>query len=241
MLKTPVPQQTKDETSMKTHRHLLSNIVMHSGLISLAVFVSTNGAAAVDATKSRQNSEAASLTDRFDLAEKSKNQSNGDDELDSANSAETSKSWTVEHPQYWNDGFLNSLKWVNYKAGNYTLSTGIIYGKWVAAMKWIRNGKVVLVEYTPPYEYVVAVNPVTGQSAKQFEAVDANHDGVLEMAFLHEKLDDKKYHMYTVYALERNLPKLVWKSGGTLGDWVAKSNPSRPAKAFAKSHAEQHD
>lgn len=214
---------------------------MLTSLLSLCVGLSTKHAYGVDAPKSQTSTQTNTLIEQLNHAVKSKNQSKDDEDIDSANSDETSKSWTVEHPQYWNDGFLKSLEWVNYKAGNYTLSTGIIYGKWIAAMKWMKNGKVVLIEYTPPYEYVVAVNPVTGKSTKRFEAIDANRDGVLEMAFLHEKLDDKKYHMYTVYALEQNMPRLIWKSGGTLGDWVAKSDPSRPAKAFAKSHAERHE
>ncbi len=225
---------------MKLQPSLLSKVVTFCAVAALFAGINPQNANASDPPKSLiKQSEATVLVKQLDNAAKDK--PDDEDDADSANSGKTSKSWTVENPEYWNDGFLNSLKWVDHKAGDYTLSTGIIYGKWIAAMKWLRNGKVVLVEYTPPYEYVLPINTVTGEPVKHFDAFDANHDGVLEMAFLHEKLDDKKYHLYTVYALEKSLPRLIWKSGGTLGDWVSKSDPNRPSKAFAKSHAEHRD
>jgi hypothetical protein len=49
--------------------------------------------------------------------------------------------------------------------------------------------------------------------------MDTNHDGIAKIAFLHQKLNDSNYHMYAIYALNDDKPKLVWKSGGTIGNW----------------------
>lgn len=223
----------------------LMSKVARIAFLSLLVTLPLQVARGADTTKLPKTSQSkASIQKQVETEAQARSKSktaDSDTEIDSANSEKASKSWTTENPDYWNDGFLNSLEWVNHKAGNYTLSTGIIYGKWIAAMKWIKNGKVVLVEYTPPYEYVLAVDPISGNKAKDFVAVDANHDGVLEMAFLHQKLDDDRYHLYTVYALEKSLPKLIWKSGGKLGDWVTKSDPSKPAGAYVKTSAEHRN
>lgn len=144
------------------------------------------------------------------------------DQADSAYNDDVRKSWTIEtQPEEQGQSFLNRLSWKDYQLGDdYVLRTGVIYGKWIAAMQFVKNGKLVLTEYTPPSEYIVAIDPVTGRPADTFKTIDANHDHVMEMAFLHEKLDDPKYHMYTVYQLQKSGPKLVWKSAGKLGDWV---------------------
>lgn len=142
---------------------------------------------------------------------------------DSANKADTVKSWTSSLPPGKNDNsFLNVLDWKDHKVGSYVLRTGKIYGRWVAAMQWMQNKQLVMTEYTPPYEYVTVIDPVTGKklSNDRIVATDSNKDGVLEIAFLHEKLNDPNYHMYTVYALPKEAPpKLLWKSGGKFGDW----------------------
>lgn len=145
---------------------------------------------------------------------------------DSANSGITTKSWTsADSPEDVDKGFLNRLKWQDHSiGGDYVLRTGKIFDKWVAATQFVVRGKVVLTEYTPPAEYVDAVDLINGRPSADFAAVDANRDGVLEIAFLHRKLNDPKYHMYTIYALEKDAPKLLWKSGGSLGDWLHHSD-----------------
>lgn len=151
-------------------------------------------------------------------------------EDDSSTDASTTKSWTITEHQAYDTKFLNALEWTDYPVGDYVLRTGLIYGKWVAATQFVFNGSIVLTEITPPYEYVTVVDPRTGAPSRQICAVDANNDGVLEIAFLHEKLNDKKYHMYTVYALEKERPKLLWKAGGRLGDWLQSGDTSQRAE-----------
>lgn len=145
-----------------------------------------------------------------------------DSKDDSANSAETVKSWTsISTPSGYDKNFLDSLEWKDYEIGSdYILRTGIIYGKWIAAMQFKRKGEIVLTEYTPPSEYVTVLDSATGKPLSKIQAGDANHDGILEIAFLHEKLNDRNYHMYTVYALTDKEPKLLWKSGGKFGNWL---------------------
>lgn len=118
--------------------------------------------------------------------------------------------------------FLNGLKWEPHLLGaGYVLSNGLIYSRWVAATKFLKDGKMVLVEITPPQEYVTVVDPLTGAECPEDQlARDVNADGILEIALLHRKLHDPNYHMYTIYALEKTEPKLLWKSGGKIGDWV---------------------
>lgn len=160
---------------------------------------------------------------------------------DSANRGDTVKSWTSQNPPSSMDkGFLNRLDWSDHKVGAYVLRTGKIYGQWVAAMQWLKNGRVVLTEYTPPMEYVTVVDPKTGQKLSSVKASDVNQDGNLEIAFIHEKLNDANYHMYTVYSLLKSgAPKLVWKSGGKFGDWT--NQVSRPAGQMWSSHASHED
>lgn len=146
-------------------------------------------------------------------------------ENDSSTDASVTKSWTITEHQAHDKNFLDSLEWIDYPVGEYVLRTGLIYNKWVAATQFVLNGRTVLTEITPPSEYVTIVDPRTGAPAKDVYALDANDDGVLEIAFLHEKLNDKKYHMYTVYALEKDRPKLLWKAGGRLGDWLQSGKP----------------
>lgn len=141
---------------------------------------------------------------------------------DSATSANTSKSWTSDQPPAgYDQQFINALKWEEHPVGNYVLKTGKIFGRWVAALQFLKNGQLLLTEYTPPQEYVIVVDPLNGKPCSpQAYASDPNNDGVLEIVFLHQKLNDPQYHMYTVYALDKKGPKLLWKSGGNLGDWL---------------------
>lgn len=139
---------------------------------------------------------------------------------DSANTGSTSKSWTVDKVTDCEQPFLKSLKWKENKVGKYVLRTGWILDKWIAATQFVKNGKPVLTEITPPYEYVVMVDPLTALQKNQPIALDADNDGKLEIVFLHEKLNDSDYHMYTIYRLNDDCPQLIWKSGGELGDWV---------------------
>jgi len=143
-----------------------------------------------------------------------------DSNIDSANSSSTTKSWTSDVIGTSDKPFLESLDWQEQPIGPFTLRTGIIYGKWVAAMQFVRDGQVVLTEFTPPYEYITIVDPLTARPSPSAWALDADNDGKLEIAFLHEKLQDPKYHMYTVYKLNEKMPVLIWKSGGELGDWL---------------------
>jgi hypothetical protein len=146
-------------------------------------------------------------------------------EIDSANDADTVKSWTSENPPTEQDrNFLKSLNWKDHKAGSYVIKTGIIFDKWIAAMQFTVNGKAVLTEYTPPSEYLIFVDPKTGTKSSKLLAADVNEDGALEVAFLHEKLNDPNYHMYSVYSLNESAPKLVWKSGGKFGDWLTQAH-----------------
>ncbi len=146
--------------------------------------------------------------------------------FDSANDAKTIKSWTVDFlpDRNCDREFFKRLDWKEYKLPNhYVLRTGVIYGKWVAALQWLHNGKLVLTEVTPPYEYLTVLDPASGRPRRKIGARDVNHDGICEIAFLHQKLNDKNYHMYTVYSLGNdNAPELVWKSGGQFGDWINK-------------------
>jgi hypothetical protein len=149
---------------------------------------------------------------------------------DSANTGSTSKSWTVRDIGNYEKPFLNSLKWQECKVGKYVLRTGWIFDKWIAAMQFVKNGKPVLTEITPPYEYVHIVDPLTALQQTKPIALDADKDGNLEIAFLHEKLNDADYHMYTVYRLNDDCPHLIWKSGGALGDWINGSVATKSAK-----------
>ncbi|MCC7530582.1 MAG: hypothetical protein IT342_18810 [Candidatus Melainabacteria bacterium] len=157
---------------------------------------------------------------------------------DSANNGSTSKSWTVRDIGNYEKPFLNSLKWQECKVGKYVLRTGLIFDKWIAAMQFVKNGKLVLTEITPPYEYVRIVDPLTALLQAKPIALDADKDGNLEIAFLHEKLNDADYHMYTVYRLNDDYPHLIWKSGGELGDWINGSVATRSAKIKLRSGAE---
>lgn len=149
---------------------------------------------------------------------------------DSANTGSTSKSWTIQQVTERDRPFLNSLKWKESKVGKYALHTGWIFDKWIAATQFSKSGKVVLTEITPPYEYVKLIDPLTALPKEQPVAIDADKDGKLEIAFLHEKLNDADYHMYTVYRLDDDCPHLIWKSGGELGDWVNGLVASKSAK-----------
>ncbi len=151
---------------------------------------------------------------------------------DSAHDDDVVKSWAVNQPPRNVDrSFLDRLEWKDYPIGSdYVLRMGKIYGKWVAAMQFVQNGKLVMTEYTPPSEYITVLDPATGRPSGSVKGVDANHDNVLEMAFLHEKLDDRNYHLYTVYALTKNGPKLLWKSAGALGDWLRGNNRPAPVQ-----------
>jgi hypothetical protein len=155
---------------------------------------------------------------------------------DSANSSNSSKSWTISEVGPQEKAFLQSLKWQEYKVGTYVLRTGTIFDKWIAAMQFAKNGKVVLTEITPPYEYVKMVDPLTALVQKRPLVLDADRDGNLEIAFLHEKLNDAHYHMYTVYRLKSDSPQLIWKSGGNLGDWINGSASSKN-RATIKIHS----
>lgn len=141
---------------------------------------------------------------------------------DSAQNSNSTKSWTSkETPNGPDKSFLNGLAWKDYRLGDYTFKAGIIYGKWIAASQLLKDNKVVLTEYTPPLEYVTVVDPKTGRdSGTNIVARDTNGDGVPEIIFKHQKLNDRNYHMYTVYALAADGPNLLWKSGGQLGDWL---------------------
>lgn len=156
---------------------------------------------------------------------------------DSANDADTVKSWTSENPPSdFDRKFLDSLSWEDHPLGVYILRTGKIYGKWVAAMQWTFGGKPVLTEYTPPAEYLEVIDPETGKPCSNVLARDVNNDGILEIAFVHKKLNDANYHMYSVYALTKKAPpKLLWKSGGELGDWLHKAD--RPGAVLWKGRA----
>jgi hypothetical protein len=115
--------------------------------------------------------------------------------------------------------FYSRLKWKPRAVGPYTLRLGYIFDKWVAALQFVKpDGTVVMTEITPPQEYITIVDAETG--SRRGGARDVNGDKVLEIAFLHRKLYDPNYHMYTVYALTPDKPKLLWKSGGKLGDWL---------------------
>lgn len=157
---------------------------------------------------------------------------------DSANNGSTSKSWTVRDIGNYEKPFLNSLKWQECKVGKYVLRTGLIFDKWIAAMQFVKNGKIVLTEITPPYEYVRIVDPLTALQQTKPIALDADKDGNLEIAFLHEKLNDADYHMYTVYRLNDDYPHLIWKSGGELGDWVNGSVATKSAKIKLRTESE---
>lgn len=157
---------------------------------------------------------------------------------DSANNGSTSKSWTVRDIGNYEKPFLNSLKWQECKVGKYVLRTGLIFDKWIAAMQFVKNGKTVLTEITPPYEYVRIVDPLTALQQTKPIALDADKDGNLEIAFLHEKLNDADYHMYTVYRLNDDYPHLIWKSGGELGDWVNGSVATKSAKIKLRTESE---
>lgn len=156
---------------------------------------------------------------------------------DSANSNTTSKSWTIHEIGPQERQFLQTLKWQEHKIGNYVLRTGLIFDKWIAAMQFSKNGKVLLTEITPPYEYVKMVDPLTSLVKDRPLAEDADKDGNLEIAFLHEKLNDARYHMYTVYRLNKDCPQLIWKSGGDLGDWIG-GNSTVKNRATIKIHSQ---
>lgn len=130
------------------------------------------------------------------------------------------KSWTRDGVpnQPGDTRFLSGLDWHKQRCGPYILRLGYI-DKWVAALQFARrDGTIVMTEITPVQEYITILDAETGKETKT--ARDVNHDGVPEIAFLHRKLYDPNYHMYTVYALTRPKPKLLWKSGGKLGDWL---------------------
>lgn len=138
---------------------------------------------------------------------------------DSAYHEDTIKSWTKsESPGKLDQSFLNRLSWKDYNVGGgYVIRTGIIFDTWIAAMQWKKNGELLLTEYTPPSEYITLIDPLTSQPTKEVHA--SKIDNVPVMAFSHEKLNDHNYHMYSVYALRKNGPELVYKSAGKLGDW----------------------
>src|SRR5688572_7983493 len=56
------------------------------------------------------------------------------------------KSWVRDTPPTPQDQqFLNILQWKPQSIGaGYTLRTGIIYDKWIAAMQFVKDGKTVL-------------------------------------------------------------------------------------------------
>ncbi len=136
------------------------------------------------------------------------------------------KSWTeTTAPSGCSQSFFNRLKWDTFPLGaGYEIRTGTIFGRWVAGAQIMHNGKIALNEYTPPAEYITIVDPITGAPYAKPKAIDANNDGILEIALLHEKLNDSHYHMCTIYALEAGGPKLIWKSGGKLGNWLNEAN-----------------
>ncbi|MBY0550726.1 MAG: hypothetical protein K2W95_25835 [Candidatus Obscuribacterales bacterium] len=150
---------------------------------------------------------------------------------DSANEEGVIKSWTKSYLDEDDERFLNSLSWQEIPVGDqYVLRMGKIYNKWVAATQLKRGGEIVLTEITPGHEYITVVDPLTGKAAEKPLAVDVNNDRILELAFLHEKLNDPKYHMYTVYALKKDGPQLIWKSGGELGDWLRANHKEAPVQ-----------
>jgi len=129
------------------------------------------------------------------------------------------KSWTREGQAQGSEAqFLDGLRWHSRTVGPYILRLGYIQ-QWIAGLQLLkRDGTVVLSEITPVQEYITIVDAETGKPSRG--ARDVNHDKVTEIAFLHQKLYDPNYHMYTVYALTEPKPKLLWKSGGKLGDWL---------------------
>jgi hypothetical protein len=137
---------------------------------------------------------------------------------------DTIKSWTTEEPPTnYDKQFMNSLKWEEHPLVNgYTMRTGIIRDRWIAAVQFVRNKQVVLTEYTPGAEYITVIDPLSGQPLHPIVAAETNHDGIPKIALLHCKLTDSNYHMYAIYALNEEKPKLLWKSGGKLGDWQLK-------------------
>lgn len=147
-----------------------------------------------------------------------------DDSVDSANSAFVAKSWTSEKPPTsWEEGYLKKLKWREFPLKGYTLRVGKMFEDWNSALQFVKDNEVVMTEYTPPAEYICFVDPKDGKPADSPIVRDVNHDRVSEVAFVHLKLNDPNYHMYTVYTLEKTHPELVWKSAGTLGNWAARS------------------
>ncbi len=160
-----------------------------------------------------------------DAPEKQNNSSkSGSSKPDSANQ-DIVKSWTTDTvPGAWDQRFLDGLNWQEQTAGQYNIRTGRTYGKCIAAVQFFIHSKLVMTEYTPPGECVTTIDPKTGHASDKVRAIDADNDGTLEIAFLHEKMNDPDYHMYSVYALKESAPKLLWKSAGTLGDWVHRSH-----------------
>ena len=205
-------------------------------LLSLGAIIFAGPSAAVFA-KTDKSFEQDVLNMAKDR-EKVKNMQWNSPTKDSANTGSTSKSWTVEKVTDYENPFLKSLKWKEDKVGKYVLRTGWIFDKWIAATQFVKNGKPVLTEITPPYEYVIMVDPLTALQKKQPVALDADKDGKLEIAFLHEKLNDSDYHMYTVYRLDDDCPHLIWKSGGELGDWVNGLVATKNAKIKLRSESE---
>ncbi|MCC6978888.1 MAG: hypothetical protein IT343_11245 [Candidatus Melainabacteria bacterium] len=190
---------------------------------TISIFLASAGATAAF---SQDNSFKTSVMDMAKEREKILSQPWNSPATDSANHGSTSKSWTVSEIGPQEKSFLQSLKWQEHKVGNYVLRTGLIFDKWIAAMQFVKNGNVVLTEITPPYEYVKMVDPLSAVIKNSPVALDGNKDGVLDVAFLHEKLNDAHYHMYTVYRLNSDCPQLIWKAGGKLGDWINGSSSS---------------
>ena len=203
-------------------------------LLSLGIFCSCFSASL--AAEPVKNSEPLK-----NESNSSNNEPNAHD--DTANRGDTVKSWTsMARPGKNDESFLRILDWTNHKVGNYVLRTGKIYGRWVAAMQWLQNNQLVLTEYTPPYEYVTVIDSITGKklSNEHISPTDVDKDGVPELAFIHEKLNDPKYHMYTVYALPKQAPpKLIWKSGGKFGKWV--DQVDTPAGQIWRGRARHED
>lgn len=209
--------------------------------LMLAAAPATTSKGDIPKSNNANKNDGDDVADRAESANKVKHGVVSDNTKgDSANKADTVKSWTSHLPPSSMDkGFLNSLEWKNHKVGGYVLRMGKIYGRWIAAMQWLKNGRVVLTEYTPPMEYVTVVDPKTGQKLDTVSAADVDHDGKQEIAFIHEKLNDSNYHMYTVYSLMKSgPPKLIWKSGGKFGDWI--NQVSRPGGELWSTHA-SHD
>lgn len=194
---------------------------------SLYLAVDQNSFARAESNKSFSDHVSTIAKER----EKVQNMQWNSPSTESANTGSTSKSWTVQDVSERDKPFLNSLKWKESKIGAYVLRTGLIFDKWIAATQFTKGGKDVLTEITPPYEYVIVVDALTGMQTKEPVASDADGDGKLEIAFLHEKLNDPNYHMYTVYRLDRDRPHLIWKSGGELGDWVHGLAANKSGKA----------